>query len=121
MASLRSGSLVGLLGILLVSLISTGYQAFVQTNIDLEIYVDPAKVDAKDPAKGNFRAVVRDTLTNIFPQAQSPKQKTELTKILTADAPYILRDYVLAHPESIGNGSLSPFPPRIRSTRSIKA
>jgi phosphate transport system permease protein len=74
----------------------------VQTNIDLEIYVDPAKVDAKDPAKGNFRAVVRDTLTNIFPQAQSPKQKTELTKILTADAPYILRDYVLAHPESIG-------------------
>jgi len=96
------GLALGLLGILLVSLISTGYQAFVQTNIDLEIYVDPAKVDAKDPAKGNFRAVVRDTLTNIFPQAQSPKQKTELTKILTADAPYILRDYVLAHPESIG-------------------
>ena len=96
------GLALGLLGILLVSLISTGYQAFVQTNIDLEIYVDPAKVDAKDPAKGNFRAVVRDTLTNIFPQAQSPKQKTELTKILTADATYILRDYVLAHPESIG-------------------
>ena len=96
------GLALGLLGILLVSLISTGYQAFVQTNIDLEMYVDPAKVDAKDPAKGNFRAVVRDTLTNIFPQAQSPKQKTELTKILTADAPYVLRDYVLAHPESIG-------------------
>ena len=96
------GLALGLLGILLVSLISTGYQAFVQTTIDLEMYVDPAKVDAKDPAKGNFRAVVRDTLTNIFPQAQSPKQKTELTKVLTADAPYILRDYVLAHPESIG-------------------
>ncbi|MBE3111981.1 MAG: DUF3333 domain-containing protein, partial [Acidobacteria bacterium] len=45
---------VGLLGVLLGSIIATGYQAFVQTEIDLEIYVDPAKVDPKDPAKGNF-------------------------------------------------------------------
>ena len=101
---------VGLLGVLLGSIIATGYQAFVQTEIDLEIYVDPAKVDPKDPAKGNFRALVRDSLTMIFPQAQSSKQKTELTKTLTADATYILRDYVLAHPESIGQRIVLAIP-----------
>jgi phosphate transport system permease protein len=99
---LAIGLAVGLLGVLLVSLISTGYQAFVQTKIDLEIYVDPTKVDPKDPAKGNYRVLVRDALTGLIPEASSPKQKTELSKILTADAPYILRDYVLSHPESIG-------------------
>jgi len=104
------GLAVGLLGILLVSLISTGYQAFVQTKIDLEIYVDPAKVDPKDPAKGNFRVVVRDALVNLFPEATTPKQKTDLTKILTADAPYILRDYVLSHPDSIGKRITLPIP-----------
>ena len=96
------GLAVGLLGILLTSLISTGYQAFVQTKIDLEIYVDPAKVDPKDPAKGNFRVLVRDAMVSLFPAATTPKQKTDLTKILSADAPYILRDYVLSHPETIG-------------------
>ena len=104
------GLALGLLGILLVSLISTGYQAFVQTTIDLEIYVDPTKVDPKDPAQGNFRVVVRDALTSMFPQAESPKQKTELTKILTADATYIVRDYVLAHPESIGQRIVLAIP-----------
>ncbi|MGI8723908.1 MAG: phosphate ABC transporter permease PstA [Methyloceanibacter sp.] len=96
------GLAVGLLGILLVSLISTGYQAFVQTKIDLEIYVDPAKVDPKDPAKGNFRVLVRDAMTSLVPDATTPKQQTELTKILSADAPYILRDYLLTHPDTIG-------------------
>lgn len=51
---------IGLLGILLTSLVYNGFPAFVQTKVDLEIYVDPAKVDAKDPAKGNYRVLVRD-------------------------------------------------------------
>ena len=103
------GLAVGLLGVLLTSLISTGYQAFVQTKVDLEIYVDPTKVDPKDPAQGNFRVLVRDAMTSLFPDATTPKQQTELTKILTADAPYILRDYVLAHPETIGQRITLPI------------
>ena len=46
---------IGLLGVLLSSLITTGYLAFFQTKVALELYIDPAKVDAQDPAKGNFR------------------------------------------------------------------
>jgi phosphate transport system permease protein len=100
---------VGLLGILLASLLITGLPAFVQTKVDLEIYVDPAKVDAKDPAKGNFRALIRDALASIFPQDATDKQKTDIAKILTSDAPYIVRDYVVRHPQDIGKRITLPI------------
>ncbi|MGV1013993.1 MAG: phosphate ABC transporter permease PstA [Methyloceanibacter sp.] len=104
------GIAVGLLGILVTSLVITGAPAFLQTKVDLEIYVDPAKVDAQDPAQGNFRALVRDALTSYFPEATTDKQKTDLTKILTSDAPYIVRDYVVSHPDTIGKRITLPIP-----------
>ena len=64
---LAIGLAIGLLGLLIVSLIYNGFPAFVQTKVDLEVYVDPAKVDPKDPAKGNFRALVRDSLVSLVP------------------------------------------------------
>ena len=101
---------IGLLGILLTSLIITGYPAFTQTKVNLEIYIDPAKVDPKDPAQGNFRAIVRDALVSNFPEATTDKQKTDLTKILTSDATYIVRDYVVRHKETIGQRITLPIP-----------
>ena len=103
------GLAIGLLGILLASLIATGYPAFTQTKVNLEIYVDPAKVDPKDPAQGNFRAIVRDALVSNFPEATTDKQKTDLTKILTSDASYIVRDYVVRHPETVGQRVTLPI------------
>ena len=103
------GLAVGLLGILVASLIATGGPAFFQTKVNLEVYVDPAKVDPKDPAKGNFRAVVRDALLAQVPQPETDKQKTEVTKILTSDAPYIVRDYVLARPDTVGQRITIPI------------
>ena len=100
---------VGLLGVLLASLVTTGYLAFFQTKVALELYIDPAKLDAQDPAKGNFRAIVREAMTSQFPQAATDKQKTELTKILTSDAAYIVRDYVVTHPQTIGQRITLPF------------
>jgi len=100
---------VGLLGILLASLVVTGLPAFLQTKVDLAIYVDPAKVDAKDPAKGNFRALVRDALASFVPADATDKQKTEVAKILTSDAPYIVRDYVVDHPDTIGKTITLPI------------
>jgi len=100
---------IGLLGILLMSLVATGFPAFVQTKVDLEIYVDPTKVDPKDPAKGNFRAIVRDSLASFVPAGATDAQRTEVGKILTSDAPYIVRDYVVAHPQSIGQRITLPI------------
>ncbi len=103
------GLAVGLLGILLGSIIVTGLPAFFQTKVDLAISVDPAKVDAKDPASGNFRALVRDALARFFPADVTDKQKTEVAKVLTSDAPYVVRDYVLSHPDTIGKTITLPI------------
>ncbi|HEU4475999.1 MAG TPA: phosphate ABC transporter permease PstA [Methyloceanibacter sp.] len=103
------GLAIGLLGILVTSLIVTGGPAFFQTKVNLEIYVDPAKVDPKDPAKGNFRLLVREALLAQVPEPETDKQKTDVVKILTSDAPYILRDYVVAHPDMIGQRITIPI------------
>ena len=102
------GLAVGLLGILLAAIVAKGYPAFVQTKVDLEIYVDPTKVDPKDPWKGNYRAILRQSLAALFPEA-TDKERSKLKKILTADAPYIVRDYVVAHPGTIGKRITLPI------------
>ena len=107
---------VGLLGILVTSLVVNGLPAFVQTKVDLEIYVDPAKVDAKDPAKGNYRALVRDSLVSLFPDVTTDKQKTDLTKILTSDAPYI-RARLRGQPSRLDRQTHHPAHPGLRSLR----
>ncbi|HXG79990.1 MAG TPA: phosphate ABC transporter permease PstA [Methyloceanibacter sp.] len=103
------GLAVGLLGILIASLVVTGLPAFLQTKVKLEVYIDSAQVDAQDPAKGNFRAIVREALLAQVPQPETDKQKTELVKILTSDAPYIVRDYVVANPGTIGQRVTIPI------------
>jgi phosphate transport system permease protein len=100
---------VGLLGILLTSIVVTGAPAFLQTKVNLEIYVDPAHVDPQDPAKGNYRVLVREALAPFYPADATDRQKTEIGKILTSDAPYIVRDYVIAHPDSIGKTITLPI------------
>jgi phosphate transport system permease protein len=100
---------VGLLGILVTSLVSTGLPAFVQTKVDLAVYVDPARVDVEDPAKGNYRLLVREALDPFYPADATDRQKTEIGKILTSDAPYIVRDYVVANPNSIGKTITVPI------------
>jgi phosphate transport system permease protein len=100
---------VGLLGILVTSLVRTGYPAFVQTKVDLAVYVDPERVDAEDPAKGNYRILVREALAPFYPADATDREKTEIGKVLTSDAPYIVRDYVVAHPDSIGKTITLPI------------
>jgi phosphate transport system permease protein len=100
---------VGLLAILVGSLVVTGLPAFLQTKVDLSVFVDPAKVDAGKPAEGNYRVLVREALARFLPADATDKQKTDVAKILTADAPYIIRDYVIAHPDTIGKTITLPI------------
>lgn len=103
------GLAIGLLGILVASLIVTGAPAFFQSKVDLEVYIDPSKVDPADPAKGNFRSIVREAFLAQVPPPETDKQTTEVLKILTSDAPYIVRDYVTAHPDTIGKRITIPI------------
>ncbi len=99
---------VGLLGVLVTSLVRTGLPAFVQTKIDLPVYINPANVDPADPAAGNYRTLVREALLKAVPGIPEKKYR-DVSKILTSDAPYIVRDYVVAHPDSIGTTITVPI------------
>ena len=99
---------VGLLGVLLASLISTGLPAFLQTKVDLPIYVNPADIDAEDPKKGKYRALIREALNKAIPDIPKDQQRS-VGKILTSDAGYILRDYVVDHPDVIGTTITLPI------------
>ena len=96
------GTAVLLIAILIGSLVASGYHSFVQTHVTFEVFVDPSKVSADAPEKGNYRHIVRDSFTEQFPDATSPRDKRALTDILTADASYIIRDRVVADPSLIG-------------------
>jgi phosphate transport system permease protein len=92
---------VGLLGILIVSLVVTGYTAFVRTVVTIDFPVSTEYVDPADPAAGNYRAVVRDGLRQLFPDVTGPAER-QLGQILTNNAQFIVRDAVVANPSVIG-------------------
>ncbi len=99
---------VGLLGVLIASLISTGFPAFIQTKVELPIYIDPAQVDPQDPGSGKYRALVREAVDKVVPGIPE-EQKRSIGKILTSDAAYIVRDYVVDHPDVIGKTITLPI------------
>jgi phosphate transport system permease protein len=93
---------LGLLAILIVSLVSTGYRAFVQTMVTLPVYVDPQYVKEDDPSKGNYRAIIKDTLKTLFPDVTGPQDERDLGQILTNNTQFMIRDRVVADPALIG-------------------
>jgi phosphate transport system permease protein len=92
---------IGLLGILIVSLVVTGYTAFVRTMVTIDFPISTENVDPADPAAGNYRAVVKDGLRGIFPDVTGPAER-QLGQILTNNAQFMVRDAVVADPSVIG-------------------
>ncbi|MCL4767578.1 MAG: phosphate ABC transporter permease PstA [Hyphomicrobiaceae bacterium] len=96
------GLAVALLGILFGSLVYSGYLAFAQTRVVLEFRIDPALVQPDRIQDGNFRSIIRQALFQQFPEVTSRRQQTELAKLLSPGAEWIVRDHVQANPELVG-------------------
>jgi phosphate transport system permease protein len=93
---------IGLLGILLGSLILSGYSAFVQTKVPLQVYVDPAQVPADNVGGGNISKLARDAFAQLLPGEMNRSEQRAYLDMLSAGAPYLLRDRVLGDPSLIG-------------------
>ena len=92
-----------MLALLIGSLVSTGYQAFTQTHISMPVYMDPALIDADDPASGDFRQILTNTMQAEFPEvADNRAELRKLTSMLSNGAQFTLRDRVVANPDLIG-------------------
>jgi phosphate transport system permease protein len=90
-----------LLGTLIVSIVATGWPAFLQTRIVLEVDVDPQHVDVENPARGNFRALVQEAIVAALPPDARDHQRGA-ADILSNGAQLMLRDRVAADPGLIG-------------------
>ncbi|MGJ3262037.1 MAG: phosphate ABC transporter permease PstA [Salinarimonas sp.] len=92
---------LGLLAILVGSLVLNGYRAFTQTQVTLSVFVDPGAVDPADPSDGEYRELITASLQAALPDVDASELRAA-RDILTRNAHFILRDYVVANPGVIG-------------------
>ncbi len=52
---------------------------------------------------------MREALKPLLPADATDKAKADAAKVLTSDAPYILRDYIIKHPDVIGKTITLPI------------
>jgi phosphate transport system permease protein len=93
---------LGMLGVLLASLIVTGYPALTQTVVRLDFPISEENVDPADPGAGNWRRVVADGVAALFPDAGTPAERRAAGDILTGNTQFLVRNAVLADPSVIG-------------------
>jgi len=91
-----------MLFILVASLASSGYKAFTQTHIALEVFVDPEEIPEENLPRGGFRDVLQASMLKAVPEADEAAEIRTLTTILSNGAQFTLRDRVVADPSLIG-------------------
>ncbi|MEX0971218.1 MAG: phosphate ABC transporter permease PstA [Paracoccaceae bacterium] len=95
---------IGMLGILVASLVSSGRHAFTQTHIEIEVFVDPEEISVEGLPRGGFRDVLSAAMAVYFPKADTGDRAAmrELTTMLSDGAQFTLRDMIVADPSLIG-------------------
>lgn len=100
---------LGFLAVFLGSIASRGYLGFIQTEILVPVVFAPEAVDPEGTggdaslAAGNYRAVLREGLARLFPEdAGTRAGRRALADLVSAGAPFRLRDMVRADPALVG-------------------
>ena len=105
---LAIGFAVFMLGFLAVTVVAQGYSAFWQTRIALDVVIDPAKVDPANTrlpeslATGDYQAVARDGLRDLFPEASSRNDRRALNDFLSNAAGDDVKRMVMENPGLVG-------------------
>ena len=90
----------------LVFLISTimlsGYSAFMQTYIKLDVTLDKEYFPDEDLARGDFQGIVKASLYKMFPEVSGRSDKRLLTSLVSKGAAFKLMDMVAENPKLIG-------------------
>lgn len=95
---------LSMLVILVGSLVITGYPAFTQTHVELEVFVDPEEVDPENLARGSYDEMIAVSLGEYFPDIDMTDRVAarEVTQLLSSGAQLLLRERVIANPSLIG-------------------
>jgi phosphate transport system permease protein len=96
------------LGFLLESIVATGYTAFRQTYLRLDVSFDPAVLDPEgraDPdalAAADYQALIKAALAELFPGVTDRRERRELNQLVGSMAAFELRDMVLSSRDLVG-------------------
>ena len=99
---------LAILATLLVSIVAQGYTAFVKTEVALDVPFSAETLDpqgTRDPATlaaADYRGLFIDALRATFPDASGRRDRRDLMAMFSNNAPYRLRDMVLADPSIVG-------------------
>jgi phosphate transport system permease protein len=94
--------------VVLADILIRGLPAFTQYGLVLDVKVDPAEVDpqnTRDPSvirQGDFQALVRNTLREMFPDVRDRMGRRQLDGILSSGGSDRLRERVVADPKLVG-------------------
>ena len=93
-----------MLATLIVSLVTSGYSAFVQTHITLDVYVDPDEIRESRLPRGGFDDALTASLGTYLTDVDLSDRATTkvIEKIFSNGAQFSLRDLVVAEPSLIG-------------------
>ena len=94
---------------LLFSVIGSGYKAFYQHEMTMEVELTESVLDptgARDPGalrKANYRKIIQDTLYERFPDVTDRKAKGELFNVISSSgAPNLIRQMTYNNPDLVG-------------------
>jgi phosphate transport system permease protein len=88
--------------ILLISIVSRGYSAFVTTELELSITFSPDLIDAADPSAGNYRMIVAQALQERFPAIDGTSDLRKALGLVSNGAYLDLKQMVTDDPSLIG-------------------
>lgn len=92
---------LGFLALMLAALTSTGYKAFTQTHVTIEVPISTDHVDAENIFGSPWRRVMSDAIAGMFPDLDKAELK-DAGDILSDGAQFMVRDAVIADPSLIG-------------------
>ncbi len=97
------------LAILILDIVVKALPAFTVNQLVLPVTIDATKVDASNPAAGDFPALLKETLAKEFPDVQSRGDKKKLNALLSARAADGLQEQVASDPSLIGKTIAVPI------------
>jgi phosphate transport system permease protein len=99
---------LSMLAILFITIIGSGYSAFQQTFIRLDItfdreYIDPDNTGDRDIlSQADYGGLVKKTLRGMFPDVKKRREKRDLYSLVSSGAAFRLQEMVMDDPGLIG-------------------
>ena len=96
------------LALLVADLVVKGLPALTESRLQMQVMLDPAKIDAAKPAAGDYEGLTRNAVRDMFPSVTARGERKKLTGLLSSGSGDDLRAMVVADPALIGKTVTAP-------------